>query len=214
MLIDNIPGNKDANLISSTRVPAGETQAAVSLWDNLPPINPDFVCAHKAPQLHGTSRSWNLIFWLIPHFQSSHMERVCWRDPHNLLLIPVYSLLFAELCDWHPKQQICSSANPPFSHPCQECCSLWSHQLPCSAVVFSLHGCSRVPSPAGCLSALWDVNVPVLLALLYYFLTRCYNLEMEIEDALNFPPLFPMVGVGVRYWLFLRMDFNCSVKTN
>ena len=46
MLTDNIPGNKDANLISSTRVLAGETQAAVFLWDNLPPINPDFVFVH------------------------------------------------------------------------------------------------------------------------------------------------------------------------
>lgn len=45
-LIDNIPGNKDANLISSTRVPARETQAAGFLWDKLPPINPDFVSVH------------------------------------------------------------------------------------------------------------------------------------------------------------------------
>ena len=45
-LIDNIPGNKDANLISSTRVPARETQAAVFLWDKVPPINPDFVFVH------------------------------------------------------------------------------------------------------------------------------------------------------------------------
>ena len=45
-LIDNIPGNKDANLISSTRLPTRETQTAVFLWDKLPPINPDFVFVH------------------------------------------------------------------------------------------------------------------------------------------------------------------------
>lgn len=45
-LTDNIPENKEANLIFSTRVPARETQAAVFLWDKLPPINPDFVCVH------------------------------------------------------------------------------------------------------------------------------------------------------------------------
>lgn len=74
-------------------------------------------------------------------------------------------------------------------------------RLPCSEVVFSLHGCSGAPSPAGCLSAAWDVNVLVLPALLYCFLTFCCNLEREVEDALCSPPLFPMVGEQERHRL-------------
>lgn len=170
-------------------------------------FNPDFIFVRIGFSVVCQIQVLNLLFWLFPHFQESHIKKVCWGDPYDQLLIPVYSQLFAKLCD--PKQHSSCAANPLFSlHPCQEGCSLWSQQLLHSTVFFSLHGCSRAPSPAGCLSALWDVNVLVLLAFPYHFLTFCCNLEMELEGALNFPFLFPTVGAGGAAGGFLKWILN------
>lgn len=160
-------------------------QAAGFIWGHSPPFNPDFVPIDF-------SVAW-LIQVLKPLFLSKGKScgKSRWRDPHDLLLIPV-TLLSGCRALWHPKQQIGCSANPPFSlHPCQEL-QLPSQQLGLrSAVVLSaglLQGTVTSWLPVSSVRC----KCPCASSGLHHFLTFCYDLE----DALNSPPLGPMVGQG------------------
>lgn len=91
------------------------------------------------------------------------------------------------------KQQICYSAQLAYPPP-QKGPQPLMPPAPGLRRGISLHDCSRAPSPAGCLSAVWDVNVPVLPALLYLFLTFCSNLGKGARRCFEFPTSSPRGG--------------------